>query len=645
MAQTVRITVPKAYKTLSNGDLLYSSENPNGTRTDVWEQKLPHAPYLAMLAVGDFAVIEDKWRDKELLYYVEPAFKDDAKMIFNHTAEMLEFFSKTLGVDYPWEKFAQVVVRNYVSGAMENTGAVVFGEFIQHHKKRLIDDPNDGIVSHEMFHHWFGDLVTAESWSNLALNESFATYSDILWQTYKYGDLAGQSAAMDNADSYFRESRYKQVPIIRFFYDNPDAMFDSHSYSKGSRVLHMLRNEIGDQAFFLGLKTYLSRFAHKSAEMHDLRLIFEEITGKDLNWFFNQWFYGSGHPTLDIQHSANDSTHFLSLSIAQRQAKVFQLHTNVSIITDSGEVSVPIIVDSKNKNFTIPYHGKLIHANVDPQRILLAERIEKLNPKQMADRLLLYPNSFASMIESMSGFSKSNSPKMKMAVLAALNNSYFELRLAALSFLGNWATDQDVQSTLVKLATKDASGKVRANALAILTDKKHVDSKKLVQDALRSDSSIYVQRTGLQSLVKIDSVLALSQAKAMSNDLDLMPQCAKILSQLGSQEDTTTFFKMLKSCNGKDKNEIGESLADFALQYDLRMIRYVGLFFKNHDMTKGKTGRRKRNGGHSRLISFLKNSLEKTNNSLSNPKLDAKEKASLEAKKLELQNVFLELSN
>ena len=172
--QEIYITVDDKYKTLSNGVLAESTMNDNGTRTDYWKMDLPHAPYLFMMAVGDFAVVKDKWRDMEVSYYVEPKYEKYADDIFGNTPEMIDFFSDKLGVDYPWDKYSQIVVRDFVSGAMENTTATVHMENLQQTKREMLDGDYEDYISHELFHQWFGDLVTCESWSNLPLNESFA---------------------------------------------------------------------------------------------------------------------------------------------------------------------------------------------------------------------------------------------------------------------------------------------------------------------------------------------------------------------------------------------------------------------------------------------------------------------------------------
>jgi aminopeptidase N len=188
----ISMTVPAKYVTLSNGKLVSQLKNNNGTRTDTWKMDLPHAPYLFMMAVGDFKIHKDKWKDKEVSYYLEPAYAPYAKEIFGTTPEMISYFSKILNIDYPWNKYSQIVVRDYVSGAMENTTATVHGDFVQRTPKEMVDEyysQAESVIAHELFHHWFGDLVTAESWSNLTVNESFANYSEYLWAKHKYEQL------------------------------------------------------------------------------------------------------------------------------------------------------------------------------------------------------------------------------------------------------------------------------------------------------------------------------------------------------------------------------------------------------------------------------------------------------------------------
>jgi aminopeptidase N len=285
----ISMTVDKKYVTLSNGRLSGQKNNADGTRTDTWRMDLPHAPYLFMMAVGDFAVVKDKWRDKQVNYYVEKDYAPHAKAIFGNTPEMMTFFSKLLAYDYPWVKYSQIVVRDYVSGAMENTTATIHGDFLQKTDRELLDDDDrlgESVIAHELFHHWFGDLATCESWSNLTMNESFADYSEYLWFEHKFGKDAADEHAYNSLNSYFEMAEFQgDRHLVRFHYHDKENMFDQVSYQKGGRILHMLRNYVGDEAFFKALNLYLKQNAFKATEAHQLRLAMEEVTGEDMNWF------------------------------------------------------------------------------------------------------------------------------------------------------------------------------------------------------------------------------------------------------------------------------------------------------------------------------------------------------------------------
>ena len=325
--QEIFMTVDSKYATLANGRLVSSKDNKDGTRTDHWKQELPHVPYLAAMAVGEFKVIKDSYTRKDgskmdVHYYVEPEWEDHAHAIFGETPEMIGFFSELLGVEYPWDKYHQIVVRDYVSGAMENTGAVIFGDFVYKTKRELIDGNDHSIIAHELFHHWFGDLVTCESWANLPLNESFANYSQFLWDEHYYGLDEAEYNAEKEANGYYQSAAQRgHHDMIWYDYDEKEDMFDGHSYNKGGRILHMLRLYLGDDAFFKSLQHYLKTNQYEPVEIHHLRLAFEEITGEDLNWFFDQWFLGKGHLILFTDYELNEDGNEVILNILQRQNK------------------------------------------------------------------------------------------------------------------------------------------------------------------------------------------------------------------------------------------------------------------------------------------------------------------------------------
>ena len=286
--QQITITYPDTMISISNGYKVSHTLNAvKHEYTDVWKMTQPHAVYLTMLAVGNWAEITDKYKDKVLHYYVEPKFKKDAIKIFGNTPEMIEFFSNYTGVEFPWNKYDQVVVRNFVSGAMENTTAVVHAEGLQDK-----DNDMEDYISHELFHHWFGDYVTADNWGEITMNESFAKYSEYLWIEHKYGLEKAQMWLQENNDGWINSE--KKNALVNYNYNHPDDQFDQIRYNKGAAILNMLRNYIGDAAFKQAMKEYLTTYAYSNAGSAEWKRCVEKVTGKNMSAFFNAWYYNPG---------------------------------------------------------------------------------------------------------------------------------------------------------------------------------------------------------------------------------------------------------------------------------------------------------------------------------------------------------------
>ena len=221
------LTVPEKYVTLSNGKLLQQTKNADGTRTDYWKMDLPHSPYLFFIGVGDYAIIKDSYKGKEVSYYVEKEYAPVARKIFGLTPEMIAFYEKITGVPYPWQKYSQIVGRDYVSGAMENTTATLHQESAQQDARQLVDGNGwESVIAHELFHQWFGDYVTCESWSNITVNESFADYSQYLWNEYKYGADAAGEENYGEMQSYVSNPPDAQKDLVRFYYSDKEDVFD-----------------------------------------------------------------------------------------------------------------------------------------------------------------------------------------------------------------------------------------------------------------------------------------------------------------------------------------------------------------------------------------------------------------------------------
>ncbi len=471
--QEMYITVDEKLTTLSNGVLVYSKLNGDGTKTDYWKMELPHAPYLFMMAIGEFAIVKDKWGDIDVDYYVEPAYEKYARSIFGNTPEMMTFFSELLNYPYPWPKYAQVVVRDYVSGAMENTSASIFMEQLQVTDQELIDTHWDYIIAHELFHQWFGNLVTTESWSNLPLNESFANYSEYLWNEYKYGKDEADYHALEEAQQYLKEAESKQVDLIRFYYNDKEDMFDSHSYSKGGRILHMLRKYVGDDAFFKSLEHYLKKNEFSSVEVHNLRLAFEEITGEDLNWFFNQWFLAAGHPILDVSHQYLDGKVILEVSQKQDTSKfpVYSLPLYVDIYVDGRKERFAVKVDKPYQVLEFQVGAKPSLVVFDAEHQLLAEINHEKDLEELAFQ---YNNStaFLARNEALQTLSENIYASNNNTIVAkALDDPFWGLRQLAVNAFENYEGDnlQVVEQKLISMALQDKKSVVRADAIGTLS--------------------------------------------------------------------------------------------------------------------------------------------------------------------------------
>jgi len=558
MTQEIFITTEDKYVTLSNGELISVSSNGDGTHTDYWKMELPHAPYLAMMAVGDFAIVKDKWRDKEVNYYVEKKYEPFARNIFGNTPEMMEFFSKKLGVDYAWNKYSQIVVRDYVSGAMENTTATLHGEFMNRTARELLYEDYEDVISHELFHQWFGDLVTTESWSNLPLNESFATYGEYLWNEYKYGKDAADQWSQQSRNIYLRESLQKKETLIRFHYDDREDMFDRHSYNKGGQVLHMLRTYVGDDAFFAALKLYLETNKFKSAEIHNLRLAFEQVTGEDLNWFFNQWFLSPGHPELTIRASYDETTKKEKIAIKQTQdlAKmpVYEIPMYIDIYSGGAVERKKVRVETAYQEFYFDVPQKPNLVNVDAQKVLLCRKTDIKSVNEWAFQYEHAP-LYLDRAEALSAMALKETDTLattaeklvaSKTIIAALDDKFWGLRLRAAYMLKLCLTgnEQEIKNKLMKLATDDKA-QVREAALDFLAaNYKDVDLRATYETALK-DKAYEVIGSGLIGLKKIDPQAAMAAAKDLENEdnRSLYAAIMEVYADYGSAENNDFFIK------------------------------------------------------------------------------------------------------
>lgn len=592
--QEISITVPENFLTLSNGKLMSSTNNPDGTRTDYWKQTSPHAPYLFAMAIDEYVLIKDKWRNIEVNYYLDSLYAHLADNIFGNTPEMLEFFSNKLNYPYPWDKYSQAIVYNFVAGAMENTGATLFYDDLYYygHQKGKSDD----IIAHELFHHWFGDLVTCESWANLPLNESFATYGEYLWFEFKYGKKEADLHLQNDLLDYLDESFTKKEPLIRFYYSSSEDMFDRHSYQKGGRVLHILRNYVGDEAFFTALNLYLRQNAYQSVEIHNLRLAFEEVTGEDLNWFFNQWFLTNGHPVLDITHQYDSLAGKLLIEVLQKQPEstVYRIPTHVDIFFKNGtKERKNILLNQTTQVFEFNLKQKPVNLIFDPDRIILGEIYTHQNTDEFIHQFY-NGNHYLDQIETLYQLDDLQSEPVVQKLFAdALKNDFWMVQQEALYLL--IPSVYSGQGLQLKNAMVDLINSTDNTDLKIMALEKLMEffgeEKDLVNTykGFLTNAHEDIFQSVLYYLIVLDQEIALSEAHKLSDTENpkLAFSIASVFAEAGDENDQPYFETWLPKATGDVLYNFIDSYGHFLSRMETMSVVQKGvLTLKNIALSK-----------------------------------------------------------
>jgi aminopeptidase N len=417
------VTVPAGFEALSNGKLIERKENGDKTLTFDWRQDKPHPSYLVTLVVGQFAVVREDWDSMPVTYYVPKDRKSEVATTFGRTREMLAYFSERFGIHYPWDKYAQVVAFQF-GGGMENTSATTMGDILQD-ERALLDGDSDGIIAHELAHQWWGDMVTCRDWSHLWLNEGFASYAEALWDEHRKGPDAYAYNMFRKADGAM--SGGKTRPVVDRHYASPGTMFDGRSYPKGAWLLHMLRQQLGEEAFWKGIQDYGTAHRFQSAETSDLRRSLEHASGRNLERFFYDWSERPGHPVLEV------TTEYLP---AQQQARVAlkqtqggeAFHFPLRLVLQCAGSSKPIVIDNDitEKEFTVlvPVPGTLTHIEFDPQQAALAE-LKETKSRDLWQSQLLEGSTVPSRIRAARHFAESKAEDDRQLLARALESERF----------------------------------------------------------------------------------------------------------------------------------------------------------------------------------------------------------------------------
>ena len=521
------LTVPASWITVSNGKLINVTDAGKGLKTWYWKESLPSSTYLITVVAGEFDEVKDTWHGIPVTYYAPKGRGDRLPINYGRTPAMLELFSKKFGVEYPWEKYAQVMVDDFVAGGMENSSATTNTSSSLVHPKLAPEyfTGEDGLISHELGHQWFGDLVTCKDWGNLWLNEGFATFLEYVWSESRYGKDQADYERWQATREWFGINNLWNKPIVRHDFDD-SSEFDENAYGKGGWVLYMLRHQLGDDAFYHSMKHYLDANRGKNVVTSDLVKAIEETTHNNVDQFFGQWIYGAGAPKFDLSYAYDNEKRQVALTVKQIQTVegrvgIFRVPIEVEITTAAGSKLFPITVSKATQVFTLPADSAPLLVLFDKGGHVLKsaefhkEKKEWLyqlkNAADLSDRAdaalalgkikkddeviaalgdALHNDKAwgvrATAADTLGELGGPNAAKLLLETADSKDGPWVRSRVVAA--LGNFKGDAAVAAKLNSIAKEDGSYRARASALQALGRLKAPNALATLEAAVAADS-------------------------------------------------------------------------------------------------------------------------------------------------------------
>lgn len=614
-------TVPDNFFLLSNGKLLTVDQNRGrGTKTFHWLQDKPHSTYLISIVAGEYSEILDNYENIPISYYV---YKDQvaiASNSFEKTPDMIKIFQDKFGYPYPWDKYAQIIIADYQAAGMEHTSATSLYDRTIHDNRTHLDMTSNDLVSHELAHQWFGDLVTCRDWSHIWLNEGFATYSEILFKEFDSGVDEAQYAIYQDQKFYLEmvDPKFYQ-PIVYENFLHPDEMFNYIEYQKAGLVLHALRNVIGDSLFFTSLTTYLNRFAYQCVVTSDFQKVVEEISGQKLDWFFNQWLYQGGHPKFVITARWVPESREVYLYVRQIQEdslglvpKVFQMPVEVEIIGNKENLNKIVFLKAREDTFKFPFAQRPLLIRFDRNNVILKE-VNFIKTQDEWIFQLLHDNHVAARLEAIAELEKitfdtletalalenclSNDPfwavrkeaahllidyhrpESKQVLITACEDHYSQVKEAAIYTL-SYSYDLKLNPLFRKIANNDSSYRVVAEALYALSnvpdDSSFVLFKKFVDmdshnDIVRTAAFHSLRQLKDERAIPIAIRFAIDHSQAEYIRIDALSLLKEI--GIGHSEIEPVLIKLLSDKNNFIKKKAIDILGQFKTKTSLNALK------------------------------------------------------------------------
>ena len=580
------LTVPASWITVSNGKLMNVSEAGKGLKTWYWKESVPSSTYLITVVAGEFDEVKDTWHGIPVTYYAPKGRGDRLPLNYGRTPAMMELFSKRFGVDYPWEKYAQVMVDDFVAGGMENSSATTNNSSSLVHPKLAPEyfTGEDDLISHELGHQWFGDLVTCKDWGDIWLNEGFATFLEAVWTEAHYGKDQADYERWNNAREWLESNSLWNKPIVRHDFDD-SSEFDGNAYNKAGWVLYMLREQIGEDAFYRGLKYYLDVNRGKSVVTADLAKAIEESAHVNVDQFFSQWLYGAGAPKFDLSYTYDGAKHQVMLTVTQIQkvegrVGLFRVPVEVEITTGSGPKLYNFTVSKDKQTFPLSAESAPLMVLFDKGGHILksaefhkekkewlyqvksatdladrADAVVALGKMKNDDEVVAVLGDIlrndkawgvrATAADTLGQLGAASASKLLLAALDSQDGPWVRNRVV--SALGNFKDDTTVAAKLNSVANQDDSYRARAAALQALGRLKEPNAFATLGAAVASDSPDgFLRNAALRSLGSLGddkAVPLLLQWSAAGKPIDSRTAAINSLAHL--QKDNQQITKQI----------------------------------------------------------------------------------------------------
>ncbi|MEO7217579.1 MAG: M1 family metallopeptidase [Gemmatimonadaceae bacterium] len=521
---SISVTTDSNEKALSNGRLV-SRRAVNGGVQWNWVQAKPASTYLMSVVTGNYTVLNDHANGVPVEYWTYPDSIAAARLGFEATPDAIRFFSQRIGIPYPWAKYAQSVAPDFIFGGMENVSATTQNDNGILHPAWADPQYNaDGLVSHELSHQWFGDLLTTRDWSHAWLNEGFATFLEQIYREHSRGTDEAMWDRMGAEQQTIAADRRNRRPIVydRYVSDPIEVFFSGHIYPKGATVLQMLRHQLGDSLFWKAINHYAESHMFGNVVTADLERAFEETTGRSFASFFKQWVYGAGFPVFRVSSSYDSASRQLALRATEIQPRdsltgYFDASVDVEVLTDGGPVrGVMQVHDGRGElALSLPSAPRAIEWNKGAWVLAISDlpRSTAMLDYQLAHGDDVFARSEAiTLLQSR----KDDFPAVRAVATAAGSDGYWAVRGQALHALAIFAADSTMRALglpAVTAAVRDSDSRIRQAAVAALASFPGSETDSWLASEARGDQSPIVRGIALASYLNTAGDAALPLAR------------------------------------------------------------------------------------------------------------------------------------